>query len=197
MKMNTSLTTKQIEEKTQQFINLYKQGVEAWTQAGKIIVEVLDDYPHAADEITKQCPQLTPSIIGIFERIGRGQLLPSLAVDSSPGIARLRELPMSSQKRYEIEPVPLVVETASGTDILLVDVKNLTKLQARQVFANGRMRSEGEQKAFLIEQTSKERRATKTTEIPAWRVRNGRVIFEKGATLTAGELATIITQIAK
>jgi hypothetical protein len=104
---------------------------------------------------------------------------------------------MSSQKRYEIEPVPLVVETASGTDILLVDVKNLTKLQARQVFTNGRMRSEGEQKAFLIEQASKERRATKTTEIPAWTVKNGRVIFQKGATLTAGELATIITQITK
>jgi len=80
---------------------------------------------------------------------------------------------------------------------LLVDVKNLTRDQARQVFAKGRIRSDGEQKAFLVEQQSVARRLTKTTEIPAWRIKNGRVVFEKGATLSAGELATIITQITK
>ena len=90
-----------------------------------------------------------------------------------------------------------MIETDNGTDILLVDVKNLTRDQAKQVFAKGRMRSEGEQKAFLIESRTKHRNASRQSEIPAWRIVKGRVVFEKGATLSAGELATIITQITK
>ena len=94
-----TLTITQIQDKTQQFIDLYKQGMKAWEDAGRIIVEILDDDPHAADEIGRQCPGITPAIIHVFERIGRGLLIPSLAVDSSPGASRLRELPISSQKR--------------------------------------------------------------------------------------------------
>jgi hypothetical protein len=194
---NTSVLAFDLQAEVNKFIEAYQRGMNAWEDAGKIIVAIVDADPHAVDDIVRLCPSLTPSIIHVFERIGRGLLLPALAMDTSAGASKLRELPLSAQKRYESEPVPLVIETDKGTDILLVDVKNLTRDQARQVFAKGRIRSDGEQKAYLVEQQSVTRRLTKTTEIPAWRIKNGRVVFEKGATLSAGELATIITQITK
>jgi hypothetical protein len=194
---NTSVLAFDLQAEVNKFIEAYQRGMNAWEDAGKIIVAIVDADPHAVDDIVRLCPSLTPSIIHVFERIGRGLLLPALAMDTSAGASKLRDLPISMQRRYEVEPVPLVIETDKGTDILLVDVKNLTRDQARQVFAKGRIRSDGEQKAFLVEQQSVARRLTKTTEIPAWRIKNGRVVFEKGATLSAGELATIITQITK
>jgi hypothetical protein len=89
----------------------------------------------------------------------------------------------------------LLINGMNGTDVLLVDVKNLTQSQSRQIFAKGRIRSEGEQKAWMVEQESKSRAITHTPQ--AWTIKGGRVIFNKGATLSAGELATIITQITK
>ncbi len=194
---NTSVLAFDLQAEVNKFIEAYQRGMSAWEEAGRIIVAIVDNDPHAVDDIVKLCPSLTPSIIHVFERIGRGLLLPALAMDTSAGAAKLRELPLSAQKRYETEPVPLIVDTEQGTDILLVDVKNLTRDQAKQVFAKGRIRSEGEQKAFLVELRSKQKSLSRQTEIPAWRIIKGRVVFEKGATLSAGELATIITQITK
>lgn len=195
--MKEEITVKlDLENEIHGFISAYKAGMNAWERAGKIIVRIMDHDPKMIDEIIKVCPTMTPSIIHVFERIGRGLLLPALAMDSSAGASKLRDLPISMQRRYECEPLPLVVNTQSGTDVLLVDVKNMTRDQARQVFAKGRIRSEGEQKAWLVGQQSKN--VTPITQnTPAWTIKNGRVLFQKGATLTAGELATIITQITK
>jgi hypothetical protein len=194
--MNTTTEIINLDQKIKSFIAAYQRGMNAWEEAGRIIVRIVDHDPHAVDDIIKQCPALTPTIIGVFERIGRGQLLPSLAMDSSLGASKLRELPLSLQKRYEQEPIPLIVNTNNGTDVLLVDAKNMTREQVKQVFAKGRIRTEGEQKAFLAQQESS---AIKTTVQgkPAWTVKGGRVIFEAGTTLTAGELATILAQITK
>ena len=194
---NTSVLAFDMQAEVAKFITAYQRGMQAWEEAGKIIVAIVDADPHAIDDIVALCPSLTPSIIHVFERIGRGLLLPALAMDTSAGAAKLRELPLSAQKRYENEPVPLIVNTEQGTDVLLVDVRNMTRDQAKQVFAKGRIRSEGEQKAWLIEQNSRNVAPSISQSVPAWTVKNGRVIFQKGATLTAGELATIITQITK
>ena len=193
--MKTEIQTLDIENEIHGFISAYKAGMNAWERAGKIIVKIMDHDPRLIDKIIATCPSVTHSMIHIFERIGRGLLLPALAMDSSAGASKLRDLPISLQRRYECEPVPLLINTETGTDTLLVDVKNMTRGQARQVFAKGRIRSEGEQRAWLVEQQSKSITITQT--VPSWRIKNGRVVFEKGATLSAGELATIITQITK
>jgi hypothetical protein len=194
--MNTQTEIINLEQEVASFVAAYQRGMEAWEEAGRIIVRIVDHDPHAVDDIMKQCPALTPTIIGVFERIGRGLLLPSLAMDSSEGARRLRELPLSLQKRYEQEPIPLIVNTSNGTDVLLVDAKNMTREQVKQVFAKGRIRTEGEQKAFLAQQASNNAKPCQQGK-PAWTVKNGRVIFEAGTTLTAGELATILAQITK
>jgi hypothetical protein len=191
----TSVLTYDLKSQIALFVTAYQRGMAAWEEAGKIAVAIIDYDPHAAEDICAACPAMTPSIVHIFERIGRGLLLPSLAMDSTPGARGLRDLPISMQRRYETEPVPLLINGMNGTDVLLVDVKNLTQSQSRQIFAKGRIRSEGEQRAWMVEQESKSRAITHTPQ--AWTIKGGRVIFNKGATLSAGELATIITQITK
>jgi len=198
MKKNTqlqSVLTYDLQNEVATFIAAYQRGMQAWEEAGKIAVRIIDHDPHATEDICAACPAMTPSIVHIFERIGRGLLLPSLAMDSTPGARGLRDLPISMQRRYETEPVPLLINTDNGTDVLLVDVKNLTRDQSRQIFAKGRIRSEEEQRAWMVEQESKVRAVAHTPQ--AWTIKGGRVIFNKGATLSAGELATIITQITK
>jgi hypothetical protein len=72
----------------------------------------------------------------------------------------------------------------------------MTTGQARQVFGNGRIRTEGEQKAWLIDRASKAAKPV-GSNISAWKIKAGRVEFQAGATLSAGELATIITQLTR
>ena len=120
------------------------------------------------------------------------------AFDGSTGGRKLRSLPLSLQARYIDEPIPLIVDTARGTDVLLVKAKDMTPDQAKQAFAPGRIRTEGEQKAWLVEFNSRAFAAKPVNGTqPAWRIKGGRVEFMQGATLSAGELATIITQLTK
>ena len=126
------------------------------------------------------------------------QLHPQVLLTSSPGFARLQKLPYSLQERFIEEPIALIVHTEQGTDVLLVKAKDLTKEQAAQVFAPNRLRTEGEQKAWMIQQQSNAARSSPTTNTAAaWRIKGGRVEFTAGASLSAGELATIITQLTK
>ena len=192
--MKTTLTaqSKQIEK----FIELFQTGVNAWIQAGEILVAMVEDDPHVYDYIIQKCPTLNAGILGRFEQMGRKNLHPQLLLSASPGFDKLRKLPMSMQERYINEPIPIIVHTDGGTDVLLVEAKNMTKEQANQVFAPGRVRTEGEQKAWLMQQRSNAARPA-GTNLPAWTVKGGKVVFNQGATLSAGELATIITQLTK
>lgn len=183
-------------DKIDQFIALFKEGVDAWIKAGKILVKLVEDDPHTYDYIIQRCPTLNAGILGRFEQMGRGILHPQLLLTASPGFDKLRKLPLSMQERYLTESIPLIVHTDTGTDVLLVEAKNMTKEQANQVFAPGRIRTEGEQKAWLIQQRSNAAKPVGTNMSP-WKIKNGRVEFLAGATLSAGELVTIMTQLVR
>lgn len=193
--MNT-MTQNEQNQKIQEFIEHFQQGVDSWLRAGEIIVELVEADPHVFDYIINRCPNLNAGVLGRFEQMGRKILHPQLLLTTSPGSKALSRMPMSVQQRYITEPVVLIVDTPDGTDTLLVKAKDLTKLQSSQVFANNRLRTEGEQKAWLIEQRSKNAKPC-GANVPAWKIKNGRVEFIRDATLTAGELATIMTQLVR
>lgn len=181
--------------KINEFLHHFREGVEAWKKAGTILVDLVESDPHVYDYITRECPSMTPGILDTFERIGRGQILPTLAMDSSPGVTRLKRLPISAQSRYETEPVPLIVETDDGPDVLLVKVRDMTKSQAAQVFGPGRLRSEGEQRAYLMERRSNAAKPVNKVEKP-WKIVGGKLNVQ-GVVFTAGDLASILTQMTK
>jgi hypothetical protein len=194
--MKTTLTKNQKTQKIQEFASLCQQGIDAWVKAGEILVELVEDDPHVFDKIIEADPRMNAGILGRFEQMGRKVLHPQLVLSDAPGYEKLAEMPYSVQERFLSEPVSLVVETGNGTDILLVAARNLTQHQTRQVFGKGRIRTEGEQRAWLMDQRSRKAKPA-GSNIPAWTIRGGRVYFSEGATLSAGELATIITQLTK
>lgn len=194
--MNKKMTITQQHSKIKEFADLCQKGIDAWTRAGEIIVELVESDPKVFDKIIEFDPNLDAGILGKFELMGRRVLHPHLLINDSPGFSGLADMPYSVQERFIKEPIALIIETEKGTDTLLVDAKNMTRSQSRQVFGKGRIRTEGEQKAWLIDKRSKKAKPC-GTNIPAWTIRGGRVLFNEGATLSAGELATIITQLTK
>jgi len=199
--MNTLIGARSPEEpenqkgKISRFIAAFNGSINGMKRAGEILVELVEADPHVYDYISNQCPTMTAGMLQTLERVGRGQVLPTLAMDSSPGGMRLKGLPLSAQKRYETEPVPMVVETDDGTDVLLVHAKNMTSKQARQAFTNGRLRTEGEQRAKLIEDRSNAAKPVDAVAQP-WRISRGKLEV-KGVLFTAGDLASILTQLTK
>ena len=190
--METTLTTSEANQKIQQFIELFKEGIAAWIKAGEILVELVESDPHTYDYIIQQCPQLNAGILGRFEQMGRKTLHPQLLLTASPGFAKLTRLPMSMQERYIDEPIVMVVHTGDGgTDTLLVAAKNMTKEQANQAFAPGRIRTEGEQKAWLVQNLSN---ASKPVMKTPWQIRGHKVLIN-GVEFTRRELAGILAQM--
>lgn len=192
--VKTHLTPNEANAKIGEFIALFRQGVEAWIKAGRILVELVESDPHTYDYIIEQCPTLNAGILGRFEQMGRGSLHPQLLLAASPGFAKLQKLPLSMQERYIEEPIPIVVHVDGGTDVLLVKAKEMTREQASQVFAGGRIRTQGEQKAWLMQHRSAAAKPAKPSNSP-WTIKGGKVTFDSGVTLTKADVAAIYMQM--
>jgi hypothetical protein len=188
--MAHTLTKTEINDRINDFLTLWKQGVDAWIKAGEILVYLVDRDPHTYDYIIQHCPLMNAGILGRFEQIGRKILHPQLLLSASPGFAKLKRLPISLQERYLDEPIPVVVHTSAGTDVLLVQVKNMTKDQANQVFAADRLRTEGEQKAWLMDAASKAAKPVNRVERP-WTIKGSKAVIN-GVEFTRKELAGIL-----
>lgn len=195
--MNETAQAMMIDE----FLQNFRKGVESWVKAGEVLLKLVDDDPHVYDAILKKEPLLNARILSRMEDMGRRTLHPMLALGGSAGCRALAKLPMSQQERYLKESVPLVVHTPKGdTDVLLVKVQDLTPEQVKQVFDRDRIRTQGEQKAQLMQdvmhKTSKTSKQPKIVEMP-WKIVGGKVEFLQGVRLTAAELATILAQLTK
>lgn len=193
--MKKQSIVKDTESQISEFIRLFRAGVDAWIAAGEILVELVENDPHSYDYIIEKCPQLNAGVLGRFEQMGRKTLHPQLLLTASPGFARLQKLPMSLQERYIEEPVPIVIQTADGPDVILIQAKNMTRDQAAQAFAPNRLRTQGEQRAWMVDQASK---AAKPVSTPIankpWTIKGGKVIIA-GVEFTRRELAGILAQM--
>jgi len=189
-----NMTVTQLNTAIESFVDFYKQGVNAWIKAGEVLVEMVDSDPHAYDYIIQKCPNINPMILERFEQMGRKILHPQLLLNNSAGYSKLQKLPFSLQERYLDEPIPLVVHTENGTDVLLVKAREMTKDQANQAFSTGRIRTEGEQKAYLIQQQSNAaKNVTPSVQTP-WKIKGSKVEIN-GVIFTRKELAGILAQM--
>jgi len=191
-----TMTTAELNRGIKRFTELYLKGVEVWIEAGTILCEMVDTDPHVYDYILKDCPNLNAGILERFEQMGRKTLHPQLLLNNSIGYSKLQKLPYSLQERYLDEPIPLIVHTESGeTDVLLVKAREMTKDQANQVFGNGRIRTEGEQKAWLIQQRSnKSRDIVPAAQQTPYKIKGNKVIIN-GVEFTRRQLASILAQM--
>ena len=184
--------------KIQEFLQYFTEGKAALEKAGKIIVELVDSDPYAYSYIEQECPEISPQLLRIFEDIGRGKVLPSLAFDNSRAAQIMRRLPLQQQARLEVEPVPLIVRTVSGElDVRLVKLSDMTKDQLAQAVDKDRLRTEGQQRAMLDEQAAKAAIVDikATASVVPWTIKGGIVTFREGAKADRKQLAQLLAQL--
>lgn len=133
------------------FTDLVDEGVDAWTKAGKLLVQIVEKNQNAYAIILKECPKLSISLLLTFERIGRNELHPRLVLDSSIGAKNLLSLPYALQAKYYKEPLPVVVslDRAGKPVVQNKPYHQLNKDEAKRVFSFGILRSVEEQASLL------------------------------------------------
>jgi hypothetical protein len=181
--------------KAAQFVSLLSDAKEGLAKAGKFAAEQIDANPNFIDEVLKLAPQLTEEFIRRFERIGRGQMVPQLMWDASPGVGKLIKMPVSLQEKYLNEPVALLVKSDAGWETLKCDVRNLSASQASQVFNGEGVRSEAAQRAWIEDKRAKlDQKIPTATKEPYRVVRHSLVIVEP-VTISRAELLMLLAKM--
>lgn len=167
------------------FAQLVQRGIDAWTEAGKLLVEMIDADPTARDRIIDECPDLTAEILARFEAIGRNQLHPKTLLNNSPGMRRLRQLPFSEQQKFLSEPVPVLIRGDKGPETLNIQVQNLTTQQAMQAFSAHSFRPLEAQRAWV--ESRRPQRMSKP-----YTIKGHKVVFNQGCEMTAQEISELL-----
>lgn len=136
----------------EQFYTLIMQGVEAWTEAGKIVSKKMDEDPDWAEMVTNKHPEIGIETVYAFYRIGKGVLHPKLLLSDKPGIRALRRLPYFEQEKYLNNPVKVLIENKGDWESINMSIYNMTPLQSKQVFDGEEVRSEAGQRAWIESQ---------------------------------------------
>ena len=185
--------------KVSQFKDLIFEGIEKWVKAGEILVDLLDSDKLTYEQICTECDGITPDIIARFEQIGRKQLHPRLLVNTSSGYKRLMQMPYSIQEKYSKEPIPVLVESSTGADQILIKAEDLSPHQCSQVFKRGGIRDLGAQRAYIKEQDriAKEAREAEVEceHVSPWFVKGNKVIIRQTCQMDKGELLKILAEI--
>lgn len=179
----------------ERFAQLIRVGMEAWIEAGRLVVEWIDRDPKWPEHVIRACPEISEATILAFERLGRGTLHPRLLASNAPGVRRLRGQSIEIQTRFVDAGLPLLVRSGSGWDTLLVSVWDLSRAQASQVFARDRVRTAEEQRAWLEEKRTKEWVAEVVDE--PWQVVHGRLVVSRPCEFTASQVARMLEEMTK
>jgi hypothetical protein len=139
--------SKELSKDISKFGELVQRGIDAWLEAGKLVVKILDDDPGAVAKICAANPWITPEIVMRFQDIGLGMVLPALMLSDAPGVRMLRGMPIEVQEQYQTQPVPCLMDS-SGT-MNKIHVTKLTKAEAERVFGPDGVRSIDQQRAYL------------------------------------------------
>jgi hypothetical protein len=175
------------------FIRLIREGIQRLSEAGALAAQAIDVDPDWPDKVVEACPDFTHEFIRRIELVGRKKLHASLVISETPGARRLRRLPYTLQEKHVTHPVPVVICHGDKWEILQVDIRNLTPDQAAQVFAEDRVRSEAEQRAFIEDKLMRSTAPTVTAE--PYRVRGGNLVIVQPCTLNRKELTKILASM--
>lgn len=185
---------KQLEKhKESDFIDAVTRGIDAFEEAGRILVELIDNDPGAKARILNSGKGITEDTLDIFERIGRKQLYYRLCLNEAPGVRALRNCQFSEQIRYSDEPVEMLLYRSGKTESLKVSVWAMTPNQVKQVFGNKRIRTLGEQRAWIENERNKPQNVT--IDRP-YTIKRGKIIFHAPCELTVQQMGLLLAEAA-
>lgn len=136
-------------DKVSVFCALVQQGIDAWVEAGKLLVELIDGDPDAVQGISARAPWATREVLSNFERIGRGQVLPQLLVDPSEGAQALLKLPYEEQRRLCDAEVAVASLVRGEIVVASKRIQKLSRQECRTLFSATGIRPIAEQRKLL------------------------------------------------
>lgn len=109
--------------------------------------EILGFMEDAGDDLSG----ISSNTVRLMRRIRDQKMLPEVFVQIGGRLrARVAQLPIRTQREIlEGHPVPLVVKSATGMETMSVDARKLQPAQIMQVFGEGFIRDESEQRLFI------------------------------------------------
>ena len=149
-----------------EFLAAVKRGQDALLEAGRAFVRLIEHDADARRRLVENS-NFTPAALDMMERIGRGMLLPRVALS---GDVRLALLPVEDQRRITEDKVDALVINPDGTTTTLrVDVLRAPKEMRMQVVNGNHIRTVDEQRAWLAargNKTQSEKNSTVVKGLP-------------------------------
>ena len=176
------------------FVNALNRGVEAWREAGAVLVRLFEEDPEAISRLKTRLG-VNSAVIRTFLAIGRGELLPELV--TAPGY--VRRLPVADQKKVVEGTVEAVVMKPDGTvETLKVDIIRADRKLVSQVVGRDGIRSLSEQRATIAAQVNadlatKAAKLSKRNDAPWW-VDGSNVVITSGK-YSRRDLQTMLNSI--
>jgi|APGre2960657404_1045060.scaffolds.fasta_scaffold42384_3 hypothetical protein len=152
-----------------------------------LVVELIDARGWAVADVAEKA-QIPPVFARNLERVGRKHLMPELVWGETPGRRRLARMPLAEQARLMGEPLP--VATVKG-DVLQVGLDSLTPELCRQVFDGPRVRSLGEQRAWL----EVESRKVKPVGVADYEVVGRQLVVHSPCKMTRAQIARALAEM--
>lgn len=182
-------------DEVKQIGELIMQGIQAWLDAGKLLVKVLDS-GESLESVANRCG-LSKDVLYRFEQIGRSQLYPKLLASTSEGARALSLCGFSEQKQFSESPIPVLIEGNGKYEVLNIEMDNLTPRQVKQVFCRGHVRTNAEQRAWIEDQKAKEKAKyiDESAITMPYVIRGKTVQFVRGAEMTKQELTAILARM--
>jgi hypothetical protein len=195
--MTTQITKENTESTIQKLKDAIQAGIDSWVNAGQCLVELLDHHGMSIQDIVREINSqvVNENVLSQFERIGRGQVIPSLLVSSFPAAKAIQKLPMSEQKRCMEKGVEVVIIRNGNADILNVMPDALEKDQVSQVFTKTGLRSAAAQRLYIEELASEKEATEKVRKLP-WIIKGNKIYFREGCELSRHDVTMLLTQLA-
>ena len=147
-----------LDSQIDKFTLLVRQGIDAWRNAGKLLVEMSKSDPSAMARIRERSG-LSDAMIQTFARIGRNEIWPSLLADSSMGAQKLLACHYEDQKKYASEPIEVAYEWRGGNiKTVKRKVNELSRAECAIVFSDKGTVHTLEQQAFRLRSPAPEKK---------------------------------------
>ncbi len=145
--LSLSYINKQVEE----FVRQVNGGIDAWIQAGTLLVSLRDQDPQIFRKIITIAPWLTADILVSFCRIGEGRMYPkALLMPHCPAYAEIISSPIATQERVCNQPIEVVQRFVGNAPVVTkMWARELDKKSVALVFKNGIVRTVDQQVAKL------------------------------------------------
>lgn len=163
---------------------VWMQTARSLRDAGQIVCQIVDMCENGLQVIQQRYPDISRNTLARLEAVGRGRLLPELALDPSYGAGRLSVLSIEQQRHWAGRQLSVVKRGPEGeTMVELKSVQQLSVSEANRVIASDHVRSESEQLALVT---------APVRIVPRYRFDGEEIVFNENSRFTVVQLEALL-----